>query len=75
MEWARQTRLLLSPPEILLPNGEIDQDFFRPHEVINSQAAWGYCGDRSVAMTVSHAYVVVALGSYTVLRGEDDSAQ
>lgn len=34
VEWARWARLALSPPQMLLPNGDIDQNFFRPHEVV-----------------------------------------
>ena len=35
-EWARRMRLLLSPPEMLLANGDIDQEYFRPKQVASS---------------------------------------
>mmetsp|Transcript_16492 Transcript_16492/g.49377 ORF Transcript_16492/g.49377 Transcript_16492/m.49377 type:complete len:370 (-) Transcript_16492:415-1524(-) len=41
-EWARQMRLLLSPPEMLLPSGDIDQEYFRPHQVVDEvERKWG----------------------------------
>ena len=34
LQWVRDTRKVLSPPEMISPDGSVNQDFFKPKKVI-----------------------------------------
>lgn len=63
-------RRLLSPPEIILPDGEIDQDFFLPARFRTSKERYFAHEDREalVQALVSHGF-----GNWEVMRADSHS--
>lgn len=64
-EYARRMRRLLSPPEILMPDGEIDQEFFLPARFRPSKERYFAHEDREA---LAQALVCHGFGNWEAMR-------
>ncbi|KAK4533318.1 hypothetical protein CCYA_CCYA16G4200 [Cyanidiococcus yangmingshanensis] len=67
IEYARKMRHLLSPPEIILPDGDIDQDFFLPARFRASKERYFAHEDREA---LAQALVRHGFGHWEAVRSD-----